>query len=188
MCDSEALDPLSTGAAIASLFNIREDRRKLLDIDLGFSWGNPKIYSLISKIITKQGIGDQLSRGEAYLYQQTSEHPPMIKNQMGSMVYYPNILGVSLALGTSPYSASNFRSDHMIFPELFGIPFQLDPRSTRGKVRTYVLFEKYEAILDSLIICSRYFPFLLDIHYTISWLPQNIQKSLFQFFPNQLES
>lgn len=184
LCDSEALDPLSTGAAIASLFNIQEDRRKLLDINLGFSWGNPKILSLISKIITKEGIGDQLSRGEAYLYQQTSEHPPMIKNQMGSMVYYPNILGVSLATSTSPYSASNFRSDHLIFPELFGLPFQLDPRSTRGKVRTLILFEKYQAILDSLIICSRYFPFLVDVQYIISWLPQKVQDILFQFFPN----
>ena len=140
-CDQEALDPLSTGAALASLFNIQEDRRKLLDVDLGFNWSNPNIYSLIEKIIKREELGDQLSRGEIYLYQQTSEPSPMTKGQMGGMFYYPNILGLSLATSTSPYGADNFRSDYMIFPELLGFPFKLDPSSKRGKIKERWGFE-----------------------------------------------
>lgn len=183
-CDQEALDPLSTGAALASLFNIQEDRRKLLDIDLGFNWGDNQIYTLINEIIENEGIGEQLARGEAYLYQQTSEPSPMIKNQMGGMFYYPNILGLSLATSVSPYGASNFRSDNMIFPELLGVPFQLNSRYIKGKTRAVVLFENLHAIFDSLVICSRFLPLLLDEHKIISWLPKIIRKHLYQFIPN----
>ncbi|MFX0149525.1 MAG: aldehyde ferredoxin oxidoreductase N-terminal domain-containing protein [Candidatus Hodarchaeota archaeon] len=182
-CDQEALDPLSTGAALASLFNIQEDRRKLLDIELGYNWGDLKIYTLINEIITNNGIGELLARGENYLYQQTSEPSPMIKNQMGGMFYYPNILGLSLATGTSPYGASNFRSDYMIFPELLGLPFYLNAIQIRGKAKTVILFENLQAILDSLIICSRFLPLILDVHRMISWFPKIILKHLYQLFP-----
>ncbi|MFX0186079.1 MAG: aldehyde ferredoxin oxidoreductase C-terminal domain-containing protein, partial [Candidatus Hodarchaeota archaeon] len=173
-----------TGAALASLFNIQEDRRKLLDIDLGFNWGDSQIYTLIDEIIESEGIGEQLARGEAYLYQQTSEPSPMIKNQMGGMFYYPNILGLSLSTGISPYGASNFRSDNMIFPELLGIPFELNPRYSRGKARAVIFFENFHAILDSLVICSRFLPLLLGEHRIFSWLPKNIRRRLYQFLPN----
>jgi len=185
-CDNEALDPLSTGAALASLFNIQEDRRKLLDIDLGFQWNNPEIYSLIDKIIRREELGDQLSRGEIYLYQQTSEPSPMIKNQMGGMYYYPNILGLSLATSISPYGANNFRSDYMIFPELLGYPFKLNPSSKRGKVRTIILLENYVAVLDSLVICSRYLPIFLQPHRWFTWLSSNLRNRLFNLLPYPL--
>ncbi|MFW9903460.1 MAG: aldehyde ferredoxin oxidoreductase N-terminal domain-containing protein [Candidatus Thorarchaeota archaeon] len=185
-CDQDALDPLSTGAALASLFNIQEDRRKLLDIDLGFSWSNPTIYSLIDKIINREELGDQLSRGEIYLYQQTSEPFPMIKGQMGGMFYYPNILGLSLATGTSPYIANNFRSDYMIFPELLGIPFKLNPVSKRGKVKTIIALENLIAVIDSLVLCSRYLPFLLQIHRRFRWIPPNLLSSIINLIPNLL--
>ncbi|MHA2226354.1 MAG: aldehyde ferredoxin oxidoreductase N-terminal domain-containing protein [Candidatus Hodarchaeales archaeon] len=185
-CDHEALDPLSTGAALGSLFNIQEDRRKLLDINLGFNWGNQNIYSLIQKIVDRKGIGDQLARGERYLYQQTSEPSPMIKNQIGGMFYYPNILGLSLATSISPYGANNFRSSFMIFPELLGIPFKLDPQSKRGKVRTNILLENSIAVLDSLVICSRYLPMLLHIRRKLEWLSPKIQNFFLQFFSNPL--
>ncbi|UCG02638.1 MAG: hypothetical protein JSW11_01335 [Candidatus Heimdallarchaeota archaeon] len=185
-CDQEALDPLSTGAALASLFNIQEDRRKLLDIDLGYNWSNPKIYSLIEKIIKREEMGDQLSRGEIYLYQQTSEPSPMIKGQMAGMFYYPNILGLSLASSTSPYGADNFRSDYMIFPELLGFPFKLNPSSKRGKIKTIILLEKLVAVLDSLVLCSRYLPFLLDVRRIFRWLSPNLRNNLFNLIPDIL--
>ncbi|MFX1282003.1 MAG: aldehyde ferredoxin oxidoreductase N-terminal domain-containing protein [Promethearchaeota archaeon] len=185
-CDKEALDPLSTGAALASLFNIQEDRRKLLDIDLGFQWNNPKIYSLIEKIIGREEMGDQLSRGENYLYQQTSEPSSIIKNQMGGMYYYPNILGLSLATSISPYGANNYHSDYMIFPELLGSPFKLSPSSKRGKVKTIILLENYIAALDSLIICTRYLPIFLQPRRWLSWLSLSLRNRLFNLLPSLL--
>ena len=185
-CDNEALDPLSTGAALASLFNIQEDRRKLLDVDLGFEWSNPNIYSLIEEIIMREGLGDQLSRGEDYLYQQTNEPSPMIKSQIGGMFYYPNILGLSLATSISPYGANNFRSNYMIFPELLGYPFKLNPSSKRGKVKTIILFEQIMAVLDSLVLCSRYLPIFLQMRGRFTWLSSDQRNRLFQLFPNPL--
>ncbi|MFX0015423.1 MAG: aldehyde ferredoxin oxidoreductase N-terminal domain-containing protein [Promethearchaeota archaeon] len=187
-CDKDALDPLSTGAALASLFNIQEDRRKLLDINLGFEWNNPKIYSLIKKIIQREELGDQLSRGEIYLYQQTSEPSPMIKNQMGGMYYYPNIVGQSLAIGISPYAANSFRTNYMIFPELLGLPFKLNPISKRGKVEAIILFENLIAVLDSLVLCSRYIPFFLKFRKRFNWLHQNFQNHLVHLLPDLLIS
>jgi len=183
-CNIEALDPISTGAAIASLFNIQEDRRKLLDIQLGFSWDNTKIYSLIQKIINREGIGDQLARGEAYLYQQTDEISPMIKNQMPGMVYYPNISGLSLTAAVSPYAASSIQSDHMLQTEIRGVPFKLNQYSKYGKVRTAILLENLLAVFDSLIICTRYLPLLLKLRNTVSWIPSQIRNLLFQFLSN----
>ena len=185
-CDREGLDPLSTGTALASLFNIQEDRRKLLDIDLGFQWGNVDIYSLIEKIIQKKGLGDQLSRGEVYLYQQTNENSPMVKNQMGGMFYYPNIMGLSLATSISPYGASNYRSNYMAFPEILGFPFKLNPRSKRGKVRTIILYERLIAVLDSLVLCSRYLPVFLQTRKTLDRLSPDRRNQIFQLLPNPL--
>lgn len=185
-CDDEALDPISTGAALASLFNIQEDRRKLLDIDLGFEWSNPKIYSLIEKIVNREGLGDQLSRGEIYLYQQTNEPSPMVKNQVGGMFYYPNISGLSLATSISPYGASNFRTNYMIFPEVLGFPYKLNPRSKKGKVKTIILLENFVAVLDSLVLCSRYLPVFLQIRRIFSKLSENQRKNLFSLFPTPL--
>lgn len=185
-CDKEAMDPLSTGAALASLFNIQEDRRKLLDIDLGFQWGDPRIYSLIEKIVNREELGDQLSRGEAYLYQLTSESSPMIKNQIGGMFYYPNILGVSLSTGISPYGAADFRSNYMILPEVLGNPFKLSPRSKRGKARTVILFENLIAVLDSLVLCSRYLPILVQLRKRFTWLSPNLLHKLLEFVPKPL--
>ncbi|MFX1515714.1 MAG: aldehyde ferredoxin oxidoreductase C-terminal domain-containing protein, partial [Promethearchaeota archaeon] len=183
-CDQEALDPLSTGAALASLFNIQEDRRKLLDIDLGFSWSNPTIYSLIEKIISREELGDQLSRGEIYLYQQTSEPSPMTKSQIAGMYYFPNILGVSLASSTSPYGADNFRSDYMIFPELLGLPFKLNPIAKKGKIKTIILLENLIAVVDSLVLCSRYLPFFLQIRQRFRWIPPNLFNNLVNLIPD----
>lgn len=186
-CDREGLDPLSTGTALASLFNIQEDRRKLLDIELGFQWGNPEIYSLIEKIIQREeGLGDQLSRGEAYLYHQMNEKSPMIKNQMGGMFYYPNILGLSLATSISSYGACNYRSNYMVFPEILGFPFKLNPRSKRGKVRTIILFERLVAVLDSLVLCSRYLPILLQTRDVFDRFSPNLRNNFFQLMPNPL--
>ena len=185
-CDQDALDPLSTGAALASLFNIQEDRRKLLDIDLGFGWSNPMIYSLIEKIIHREELGDQLSRGEIYLYQQTSEPFPMIKGQMAGMYYYPNILGLSLATSISPYGADNFRSDYMIFPELLGFPIKLNPVSKKGKVKTVITLENLVAIIDSLVLCSRYLPFLLQVRGRFRWISQNLLNNLTNLIPDIL--
>ncbi|UCE13283.1 MAG: hypothetical protein JSV04_13990 [Candidatus Heimdallarchaeota archaeon] len=185
-CDKEAMDPLSTGATLAALFNIQEDRRKLLDIDLGFQWGNPRIHSLIEKIVNKEDLGDQLSRGEAYLYQQTSEPSPAIKNQIGGMFYYPNILGVSLSTGIAPYGAADFRSNYMVLPEVLGYPFKLSPRSKRGKARTVILFENLVAVLDSLVLCSRYLPILLRLRKRFSWLSPNLRNQLLEFVPKPL--
>jgi aldehyde:ferredoxin oxidoreductase len=181
-CDQDALDPLSTGAALASLFNIQEDRRKLLDIDLGFGWSDPAIYSLIEKIIAREEMGDQLSRGEIYLYQQTSEPFPMIKGQITGMYYYPNILGLSLATSISPYGADNFRSDYMIFPELLGFPIKLNPVSKRGKVKAVITLENLIASIDSLVLCSRYLPFFLQIRRRFRWISPN----LFNLIPDIL--
>ncbi len=185
-CDREGLDPLSTGTALASLFNIQEDRRKMLDIDLGFQWGNPNIYSLIEKIIQREGLGDQLSRGEAYLYQQTNENSPMVKNQMGGMYYYPNILGLSLATSISPYGAYNYRSNYMVFPEILGFPFKLKPGSKRGKVRTIILFERLVAVLDSLVVCTRYLPIFLQTRSVFDRFSPDLRNNFYQLLPNPL--
>ncbi len=185
-CNNEALDPISTGAALGSLFNIQEDRRKLLDTHLGFSWGNPEIYSLIQKIINREGIGDQLARGEHYFYQQTDEAAPMIKKQIPGMYYYPNISGLSLTAAISPFGTNETRSDYMLHPEIFGVPYKLNQHSKHGKVRTVILLENLLAVLDSLIICSRYLPVLLKLRKIVSWISPQIRDSLFQYLPNPL--
>jgi aldehyde:ferredoxin oxidoreductase len=185
-CNIEAIDPISTGAALGSLFNIQEDRRKLLDTKLGFSWGNPTIYSLIQKIIHREGIGDQLARGENYFYQQTDEAAPVIKNQIPGMYYYPNISGLSLTAAISPYGSSETRSDYMLHPEIFGVPYRLDQYSKRGKVRSVILIENILAVLDSLIICTRYLPILLKLRKSVSWISPQIRNFFFQYLPNPL--
>ncbi|MHA2304383.1 MAG: aldehyde ferredoxin oxidoreductase N-terminal domain-containing protein [Candidatus Hodarchaeales archaeon] len=186
LCNSEALDPLSTGAALASLYNIQEDRRKLLDIHLGFSWGDPTIYSLIQKVILKEGIGDQIARGESFFYQQTDEPAPLIKNQIPGMYYYPNITGMSIAAATSPYGSSNPRSNFMIFPEILGIPFKLNQKSNKGQIRTLILLENLIAVFDSLVLCTRYLPLFLQVKKGISRFSSQIRNVIFQYIPNPL--
>ena len=171
LCDQEALDPLSTGAALASLFNIQEDRRKLLDMKLGYGWGSPQIYSLIEDIVKQRSLGDQLSRGEDYLYLQTSEPSPMIKGQMAGMFYYPHCLGISLELSSSPYGGNHFRTSSMLFPEILDYPYPLPPKSKYGKIATRILFENLIAVLDSLVVCNRYFPLFLRSNKLIRKLP-----------------
>ncbi|MHA1226140.1 MAG: aldehyde ferredoxin oxidoreductase C-terminal domain-containing protein, partial [Candidatus Hodarchaeales archaeon] len=180
-CDKEALDPLSTGAALASLWNIQEDRRKLLDIDLGFHWGNPAIYSLIDSIIGREELGDKLARGEVYLYKQTGEPSPCIKDQIPGFFYYSNSMGLSLAVSTPSFNSSTLHSDYMLFPEVLGLPFKLDSNSKRGKARTVVLFEDFLAVLDSLVVCTRFLPLLLTQRRWTKALPLTFQKFLASF-------
>lgn len=186
LCNSEALDPLSTGAALASLFNIQEDRRKLLDIHLGISWGDPTIYSLIQKIINKEGIGDQLARGEIFFYKQTDEPAPIVKNQIPGMYYYPNITGMSVAAAISPYGTCNPRSNFMIFPEILGIPFKLSQNSNTGQIRTLILLENLIAVFDSLVLCTRYLPLFLKLRKGFSRLSPQVRNLFFQALPNPL--
>ncbi len=184
-CDQEALDPLSTGAALASLFNIQEDRRKLLDIKLGYEWGDSQIYSLIEDIVKQHSLGDQLSRGEEYLYLQTSEPSPMIKNQMAGMYYYPHCSGISIDLSSSPYGGNHQRTSSMLFPELLNFPYPLPPRSTYGKIRIKILFENLIAVLDSLVVCNNFFPFFLNTNKFIRKLPANMVAPLLHNLPKR---
>ncbi len=184
-CDQEALDPLSTGAALASLFNIQEDRRKLLDIKLGYEWGDSRIYSLIDDIAKQHSLGDQLSRGEEYLYLQTSEPSPMIKNQMAGMYYYPHCAGISIELSSSPYGGNHQRTSSMLFPELLDFPYPLPPRSTYGKIKTKILFENLIAVLDSLVVCNNFFPFFLKRNRFIRKLPANILAPILHTLPKR---
>ncbi|MHA1974168.1 MAG: aldehyde ferredoxin oxidoreductase N-terminal domain-containing protein [Candidatus Hodarchaeales archaeon] len=177
-CDKEALDPLSTGAALASLWNIQDERRKLLDTDLGFRWGDPTIYSLIDSIINRKDLGDKLARGEIYLYKQTGEPSPCIKNQIPGFFYYPSSTGLTLAASTPSFNSSIIHSDYMIFPEILGLPFKLDQSTKRGKAITVVLFEDLLAVLDSLVVCTRFLPLLLTQRAWIKILPQVVQKFL----------
>ncbi len=188
ICEKDALDPISAGAAIASLFNIQEDRRKLLNINLGMNWGDVQLYSLINDIINKENIGDQLSRGEAFLYQQTSEPSAIIKNQIGNMFYYPKILGISLMTGISAYKADNFRTELTLYPEILGIPFKAKPHVEGGKVEMVILLENLGAVLDSLVTCPLYFPFFIRPRRWLQLLPPPIQALLAQLFPEMVLS
>ncbi|MHA1541586.1 MAG: aldehyde ferredoxin oxidoreductase C-terminal domain-containing protein, partial [Candidatus Hodarchaeales archaeon] len=183
MCDQEALDPLSTGAALASLFNIQEDKRKLLDTKLGYGWGDPQIYSLIDDITKLQSLGDQLSRGEEYLYLQTSEPSPMIKGQMAGMYYYPHCSGISIEFSSSPYGSNHQRTSSMLFPELLNFPYPLPPRTRYAKIKTKILFENLIAVLDSLVICNRFLPLFLNSNRLIRQLPSNIIAPIFHNLP-----
>ena len=182
-CDQEALDPLSTGAALASLFNIQEDRRKLLDIKLGYGWGDPQIYSMIKDIVKQQSLGDQLSRGEEYLYLQTSEPSPMIKGQMAGMYYYPHCSGISIEFSSSPYGSNHQRTSSMLFPELLNFPYPLPSRTRYAKIKTKILFENLIAVLDSLVVCNRFLPLFLNSNRLIRQLPSNIIAPIFHNLP-----
>ena len=182
-CNHEGLDPISTGAALASLFHIQEDRRKLLDINLGFELGNPKVYSLIDDIVEKKELGDQLSRGEEYLYLQTSETSPMIKGQITGMYYYPNCPNLSIDLSTSSYGSDDFRTGGLIFPEILGYPYQFPLDQHYGKVKVKILLENLTAVLDSLIICSHYLPLFLKSHGLLKMLPINILSLIIHSAP-----
>ncbi|MHA2172122.1 MAG: aldehyde ferredoxin oxidoreductase N-terminal domain-containing protein [Candidatus Kariarchaeaceae archaeon] len=185
-CDQEALDPLSIGAALASLFNIQEDKRKLLNIKLGYGWGDPKIYSLIEDITKLQSLGDQLSRGEEYLYLQTSEPSPMIKGQMAGMYYYPHCAGISIEFSSSPYGSNHQRTSSMLFPELLNFPYPLPPRTRYAKIKTKILFENLIAVLDSLVVCNRFLPLFLNSNRLIRKLPSNIIAPIFHNLPKWL--
>ena len=187
-CDQEGLDPISTGAALASLFHIQEDKRKLLNIQLGFQLGHPRIYSLIDNIIHKKDLGDQLSRGEDYLYLQTSEPSPMIKGQMPGIYYYPNCSGLSMDLSTSSYGSCNFRGEGILFPEILGYPYQLSLHRNFGKIKMKILLENLIAVLDSLIICSRYLPLFLKSNNLFRKIPSTIVSFLIQYTPMKLLS
>ncbi len=185
-CDDEGLDPISTGAALASLFQIQEDKRKLLNIHLGFNWGDPQIYSLIDDIINKIGLGDQLARGENYLYKQTSEPSPMVKDQMLGMFYYPNCPALSMDLSSSPYGANHYKSGSLIYPEFHGFPFQLSPLSIKGKIKLKILFENFHAVLDSLILCPRFMPMFLKSNLILGNIPSGLTGLLLQIMPKKL--
>ncbi|MFW9778574.1 MAG: aldehyde ferredoxin oxidoreductase N-terminal domain-containing protein [Candidatus Heimdallarchaeota archaeon] len=187
-CEREALDPLSTGAALAALSNIQEDRRKLLELQTEYEWGNINVYKRIEDIIFRRNLGEQLARGESYLYQLTNEPAPFIKSQIGSMFYYPKVLGLALATAISPFGSAHFHSDYMIWPELMGYPFKLDPLSSHGKARTVVLFENLIAFLDSLVVCSRYLPFFLRIKPFWKILPKRILSFMFQYLSKPMVS
>ncbi|MHA2094165.1 MAG: aldehyde ferredoxin oxidoreductase C-terminal domain-containing protein, partial [Candidatus Hodarchaeales archaeon] len=185
-CDEEGLDPISTGAALASLFQIQEDKRKLLNVHLGYNWGDSQIYSLIDKIIQKTGLGDQLARGENYLYKQTSEPSPMVKGQMIGMFYYPNSPALSMDLSSAPYGANHQKTGSLIFPEFHGFPIHLSPQTINGKIKLKILFENLYAVLDSLILCPRFMPILLKSNAILDMLPSRLAGFLLQKTPKKL--
>jgi len=182
VCASEAIDPLSLGASIGSLLNIQEDRRKLLDEVIGITWGDPALLRLIDSIISVNELGEKLARGETYLYKQTSEPSPAVKNQFAGLYYYPNTKEIALAHSISSYSASELHSDYMLFPSMFGYPYTLNNKSTKGIVRTLILMENILASLDSLILCSRFLPFILEHKIPKSIIPEEVINFLFSFF------
>ncbi|WP_455142832.1 aldehyde ferredoxin oxidoreductase C-terminal domain-containing protein, partial [Candidatus Hodarchaeum mangrovi] len=184
ICASEALDPLSLGASIGSLLNIQEDRRKLLDEVIGVTWGDPALLRLIDSIISVTGLGEKLARGETYLYKQTSEPSPAIKNQFAGLYYYPNTEEIALAHSISSYSASELHSDYMFFPSILGNPYKLNSKSIKGIVKTIILLENILASMDSLVLCSRFLPFILVQRFPKLFLPEEISNLLFSFLPS----
>ena len=174
-CDEEGIDPISTGAALASLFQIQEDKRKLLNIHLGYNWGDSQIYSLIDDIIQKKGLGDQLARGENYLYKQTSEHSPMIKGQM-----------MGMDLSSAPYGENHLKTGSLIYPEFHGFPFRLSPQTLNGKIRMKILFENLYAVLDSLVLCPRFMPVFLKSNAVLSRLHSRLAGILLKKMPKKL--
>ncbi len=187
-CDEEGLDPISTGAALASLFHIQEDKRKLLNINLGFNWGESQIYSLIDDIIQKRELGDKLARGENYLYKQTSEPSPMIKGQMTGMFYYPNCPVLSMDLSSAPYGATHFKTGSLVYPEFLGYPFLLSPLSIKGKIKLKILFENLSAVLDALILCPRFLPMFLKSNTILNKFPSRLRGIILQTMPIRLLS
>ncbi len=185
-CDEEGLDPISTGAALASLFQIQEDKRKLLNINLGYNWGNPQIYKLIDDIIKKKGLGDQLARGEGYLYKQTSEPSPMVKNQIPGMYFFPNCPVLSMDLCSAPYGASDLRTGSLFYPEVLGFPFQLSRRSVKGKIQLKILLENLAAVFDSLVLCSRFMPTFLKSSIPFRVLPSRLRGLLLNYLPKRV--
>lgn len=185
-CETEGVDPLSTGAALASLFHIQEDKRKLLDINLGFKLGDPNIFFFINKIIKKESLGDQLSRGEEYLYLQTSEPSPMIKNHITGMYYFPNCIGLSIDQSTAPYQGSHFRGGALLYPEILGFPYKMSIRSKYGKVSLKIVLEELSAVLDSLILCPRFLPALLKPNFFVGKLPRIFINYFFHFIPRKI--
>ncbi len=185
-CDEEGLDPISTGAALASLFQIQEDKRKLLNINLGYNLGERQIYSLIEDIVQKKGLGDQLARSENYLYKQTSEPSPMIKNQMPGMFYFPNCPALSMELSSAQYGAIHNKTSGLIYPECLGFPFRLSPKTLNGKIRLLMLFENLYAVLDSLILCPRFIPIFLKSNLVFRNLPSKFSAFLMEHIPKRL--
>ncbi|MHA1942512.1 MAG: aldehyde ferredoxin oxidoreductase N-terminal domain-containing protein [Candidatus Hodarchaeales archaeon] len=185
-CEQEGVDPLSTGAALASLFHIQEDRRKLLETNLGFKLGDPTIFSFIKQITKKESLGDQLSRGEEYLYLQTSEPSPMIKSQISGMYYFPNCPGLSIDQSTAPYQGSHFRGGTLLFSEILGFPYKMSIRSIYGKIPLKIVLEELSAVLDSLILCPRFLPAFLRPNLLVKFLPRNFVNYLIHIVPSKL--
>ena len=86
-----------------------------------------------------------------------------------------------MAHSISAYSASELHSDYMLFPSVLGYPYRLNNKSTRGIIKTIIFMENFLASLDSMVLCSRFLPFIIEQRIPKSFLPEEIISFFYSF-------
>ena len=159
LCDDYGLDTISAGSSIGFAMELFEKGiLSASDLDgLDLSWGNHQAaYTLLMKIVKREGIGDILALGTkraAHTIGKNAEKYAMHVKGLEIPAYEPRSAkshGLNLA-------TSNIGASHMTGycgQELFGIPERIDRFTTEGKGALTKFNQDNAAAYDSLLICG----------------------------------
>ncbi|MDD1665857.1 MAG: aldehyde ferredoxin oxidoreductase family protein [Methanomicrobiales archaeon] len=150
-CNQLGLDTVSTGSTIACAMELSS--RGYIREELRF--GDEKaIVDLVRLMGYREGIGDALAEG-SYRFASAAGHPELSMSVKGQEIpgYDPRGLqGQGLEYATSVRGACHVYGN-MVYPEVFGIPVQLDPAVDEGKAGWVKHLQDLAAALDSVGTC-----------------------------------
>jgi aldehyde:ferredoxin oxidoreductase len=165
ICDDFGVDTISAGSTIAFAMELFEKGiLSSADLDgLDLTWGNHQAaYSLLSKIVRREGIGKILSLGTRQAAEKIgkgADYYAMHVKGLEIPAYDPRgAKGHGLNIATSTIGASHMTGYSI--PELFGLPEPIDRFTTEGKGSLMKSIQDKTAAYDSILLCG--FPACFD--------------------------
>ncbi|MCK4405682.1 MAG: aldehyde ferredoxin oxidoreductase family protein [Hadesarchaea archaeon] len=158
LCDELGMDPVSYGNTVGCAMELGErgkiSKEKLGGLELKF--GNPQaIVELTWRTAYRLGFGNDIALGAKRLAEKYGA-PELAMHVKGLELpaYDPRgAQGQGLAYATSNRGGCHLGA-HMIGPEIFGVPQQLNRFATEGKAQWVKKLQDLFAICDSAVFCN----------------------------------
>jgi aldehyde:ferredoxin oxidoreductase len=151
LCNDLGLDTISTGSTIACAMEMSEKGYISDEIRFGDS---EAVQRLVSMIGERKGIGDELAEG-SYRFSEKYGHPELsmsVKKQELPAYDPRGLQGMGLNYATSVRGGCHVYGN-MIYPEILGSPFKMDPSTNEGKAEMTKTMQDLAAVIDSSGIC-----------------------------------
>jgi aldehyde:ferredoxin oxidoreductase len=156
LCNELGLDTISAGVTIACAMEMFE-KGIIPEDDVGcpLHFGDAKaVIELVEKMAYREGFGDSLADG-SYRLASSYGHPEfsITAKKLELPGYDPRgSKGMGLLYATSNIGASHMAGD-VAYPEVFGVPENIDPLTIEGKPALVIRFEDAFAVIDATGLC-----------------------------------